>query len=167
MDPHPIDRMAPVDERETSGILPITDATDLHDQGAEGLRHRPLADFRGDRQASWAHPRLLPHRGALARHPLRRLPARIPSLLTAGFPCGFGVMIRTAEVWMRRRMTVHNSFTRWPELDWNRWRDTAETLHMLLQIVGKTRLALTPVQNHWWNVPLYLTARGLSTSPML
>jgi hypothetical protein len=37
---------------------------------------------------------------------------------------------------------------------------------MNMQIVGKTRLALTPLQNHWWNVPLYVTARGLTTSPM-
>jgi Family of unknown function (DUF5996) len=55
----------------------------------------------------------------------------------------------------------------WPELDWNQWKDTADTLHMYMQIVGKTRLALTPLQNHWWNVPFYLTGRGLWTSPML
>ena len=54
----------------------------------------------------------------------------------------------------------------WPELAWNDWSDTAETLHMWTQIVGKTRLALTPLQNHWWNVPLYVTARGLGTSAM-
>jgi hypothetical protein len=54
----------------------------------------------------------------------------------------------------------------WPKLDWNQWEATAETLHMLTQIVGKTRLALTARQNHWWNVPLYVTARGLSTSAM-
>ena len=54
----------------------------------------------------------------------------------------------------------------WPELDWEQWKDTAETLHMFMQIVGKTRAALTPTQNHWWNVPLYVTARGLSTSAM-
>src|SRR5258708_33622806 len=54
----------------------------------------------------------------------------------------------------------------WPELDWEQWKETADTLHMFLQIVGKTRLALTPTQNHWWNVPLYLTARGLTTSVM-
>lgn len=54
----------------------------------------------------------------------------------------------------------------WPELEWEQWKDTADTLHMLTQIVGKTRLALTPIQNHWWNVPLYVTARGLSTSVM-
>jgi hypothetical protein len=54
----------------------------------------------------------------------------------------------------------------WPELEWERWAATADTLHMLTQIVGKTRLALTPLQNHWWNVPLYVSARGLTTSPM-
>jgi hypothetical protein len=54
----------------------------------------------------------------------------------------------------------------WPELPWTAWADTAETLHMWTQIVGKTRLALTPLQNHWWNVPLYVTARGLGTSAM-
>jgi hypothetical protein len=54
----------------------------------------------------------------------------------------------------------------WPILEWEQWKDTAETLHMYTQIVGKTRLALTPIQNHWWNVPLYVTARGLSTSSM-
>jgi hypothetical protein len=57
-------------------------------------------------------------------------------------------------------------FGTWPGLDWDQWKDTAETLHMYMQIVGKTRLALTPLQNHWWNVPLYLTSRGLWTSPM-
>jgi hypothetical protein len=61
---------------------------------------------------------------------------------------------------------MNYTFERWPELEWGRWKDTAETLHMFLQIAGKTRLALTPVQNHWWNIPLYLTARGLGTSPM-
>jgi hypothetical protein len=54
----------------------------------------------------------------------------------------------------------------WPRLEWRQWEATAETLYMFTQIVGKTRLALTPKQNHWWNVPLYVTARGLSTSAM-
>jgi len=54
----------------------------------------------------------------------------------------------------------------WPELRWDAWKDTADTLHMWTQIVGKTRLELTPLQNHWWNVPLYLSARGLTTSAM-
>jgi hypothetical protein len=56
-------------------------------------------------------------------------------------------------------------FGEWP-LEWEEWKDTAATLHMYTQIVGKTRLALTPIQNHWWNVPPYVTARGLSASAM-
>jgi len=54
----------------------------------------------------------------------------------------------------------------WPALEWEQWKDTAETLHMYMQIVGKTRLALTPIQNHWWNIAFYVTARGLTTSAM-
>ena len=61
---------------------------------------------------------------------------------------------------------VGGSLARWPELPWGEWETTANTLHMWTQIVGKTRLALTPLQNHWWNVPLYVTARGLGTSAM-
>lgn len=52
----------------------------------------------------------------------------------------------------------------WPELPLQAWKDTYATLHMWTQIVGKVRLALTPVVNHWWNVPLYVHARGLTTS---
>jgi hypothetical protein len=54
----------------------------------------------------------------------------------------------------------------WPELRWQDWCATADTLHMWTQIVGKVRLALSPLQAHWWNVPLYVSARGLSTSAM-
>jgi hypothetical protein len=53
-----------------------------------------------------------------------------------------------------------------PELKWDEWKDTCDTLHMWTQMVGKTRLALTPLQNHWWNVPLYVSVRGLTTSAM-
>jgi hypothetical protein len=52
----------------------------------------------------------------------------------------------------------------WPSLKWTDWQATADTLHMWTQIVGKTRLALSPLQAHWWNVPLYVSARGLNTS---
>ena len=52
----------------------------------------------------------------------------------------------------------------WPPLPLDAWRDTYDTLHMWTQIVGKTRLALAPMQNHWWQVPLYVTPRGLTTS---
>jgi hypothetical protein len=54
----------------------------------------------------------------------------------------------------------------WPELPYNAWNDTLETLHMNLQIVGKVRLGLTPFEPQWANVPLYLSARGLTTTPM-
>ena len=54
----------------------------------------------------------------------------------------------------------------WPSLPLDSWRDTRDTLHMWTQIVGKTRLALAPAENHWWHVALYLTSRGLTTSPM-
>ena len=52
----------------------------------------------------------------------------------------------------------------WPALPLDSWRDTCATLHMWTQIVGKIRMQLTPLVNHWWNVPLYVTARGLTTS---
>ena len=52
----------------------------------------------------------------------------------------------------------------WPALPLEAWKDTYATLHMWTQIVGKVRLELTPLVNHWWNVPLYVSARGLTTS---
>ena len=54
----------------------------------------------------------------------------------------------------------------WPELVYADWQDTCATLHLWTQIVGKIRLALAPPANHWWHVPLYVTSRGLTTSPM-
>jgi hypothetical protein len=53
----------------------------------------------------------------------------------------------------------------WPELDYRSWRDTALTLQLWMQVVGKIRLSRTPWLNHSWQVPLYVTARGLGTSP--
>ena len=54
----------------------------------------------------------------------------------------------------------------WPSLPLKEWQDTYATLHMWTQIVGKIRLAQTPLVNHWWNTTLYLTSRGLTTSPV-
>jgi hypothetical protein len=54
----------------------------------------------------------------------------------------------------------------WPELPLAAWKGTCATLHMYSQIVGKVRLALAPRMNHWWEVPLYVDARGLTTSPI-
>src|ERR1700720_1210928 len=52
----------------------------------------------------------------------------------------------------------------WPALPLEAWQDTYATLHMWTQIVGKVRLALSPLINHWWEVALYVNARGLTTS---
>jgi len=54
----------------------------------------------------------------------------------------------------------------WPALPLEAWKDTYATLHMWTQIVGKVRLALCPLVNHWWEVALYISARGLTTSPI-
>ena len=53
-----------------------------------------------------------------------------------------------------------------PALPLDSWKETLETLHMWTQIVGKVRLKLSPLVNQWWNVPLYVTARGMTTSAM-
>ncbi len=54
----------------------------------------------------------------------------------------------------------------WPALPFTEWQKTCATLQLWTQIVGKVRLALAPMANHWWQVPLYVTVRGLTTSPM-
>jgi hypothetical protein len=54
----------------------------------------------------------------------------------------------------------------WPILALDAWRDTYATVHMWSQVIGKIRLARAPMVNHWWQVPLYVTARGLTTSPI-
>src|SRR5882672_2823081 len=54
----------------------------------------------------------------------------------------------------------------WPALPLAEWADTYATLHMWSQVVGKVRLALSPRVNHWWEVPLYVSGRGLTTSPI-
>ena len=54
----------------------------------------------------------------------------------------------------------------WPRLTLSEWEDTRDTLHLWTQIVGKVRLALEPMINHWWQTTLYVSARGLTTSLM-
>src|ERR1700733_10210117 len=67
-----------------------------------------------------------------------------------------------AAVW--RRSLADTAL--WPDLSYARWRDTALSLQLWTQIIGKLRLTLTPWLNHSWHVPLYVTARGLGTSPI-
>ena len=54
----------------------------------------------------------------------------------------------------------------WPELPFREWESTCDTVHMWTQIVGKTRLELASPENHWWHAALYVTPRGLTTSPI-
>jgi hypothetical protein len=66
---------------------------------------------------------------------------------------------------------VHTPLMRAPRTAWwpsglHDWHETQTALQLRSQIVGKTRLALAPMQNHWWQTTLYVTARGLGTSPM-
>jgi hypothetical protein len=63
-----------------------------------------------------------------------------------------------------RNTAVSDSPVCWPALPLSAWQNTRDTLHMWTQIIGKVRLALTPRVNHWWNVALFVTARGLTTS---
>jgi len=67
---------------------------------------------------------------------------------------------------MTQPLSVFPVSSGWPALPYDEWRDTLDTLHMFTQIVGKVRLALAPDEPQWGQVPLYPTARGLSTSAM-
>ena len=68
----------------------------------------------------------------------------------------------------QKAIAIRDDFTTrpesWPALPLEAWQDTYATLHMWTQIVGKVRLAQSPLVNHWWEVPLYISARGLTTS---
>ncbi|MGH7206007.1 MAG: DUF5996 family protein [Nitrospiraceae bacterium] len=65
-----------------------------------------------------------------------------------------------------RTLTVPTNTDVWPSLPLEAWRDTYATLHMWTQVIGKIRLALAPMVCHWWQVTLYVTSRGLTTSPI-
>lgn len=65
---------------------------------------------------------------------------------------------------MTRAETRTGTSPTWPALRVAEWTDTRDTLHMWTQIVGKIRLARAPMLNHWWQVPLYVSARGMTTS---
>lgn len=54
----------------------------------------------------------------------------------------------------------------WPELRWSAWADTCQTLQRWTQVAGKIRMKKTPPVNHWWHVTLYVTTRGIGTSPI-
>jgi hypothetical protein len=76
---------------------------------------------------------------------------RRPCLSTARWPL------------IRSLITAETAASSLPALPWAEWRQTKGTLYLWLQIVGKTKLALSLLRNHWWNVVLYPTVRGLGT----
>ncbi len=63
-------------------------------------------------------------------------------------------------------MLTPNPKRSWPSIPVAGWQDTRDTLQLYTQVIGKVRMANEPMTNHWWNVPLYVTARGLTTSVM-
>lgn len=67
---------------------------------------------------------------------------------------------------MANRETAALSEMELPPLPLQEWEDTKETLHRYCQIVGKIRMERSPFRNHWWHVTLYVTPRGLTTSPI-
>jgi hypothetical protein len=83
-------------------------------------------------------------------------------------PGGIGstTLCSTASRSYRKETTMADQDAQWPTLPLEAWESTRATLHMWTQIVGKVRLALSPHVNHWWQVPLYVSARGLTTSPI-
>lgn len=92
-----------------------------------------------------------------------RLNARPGPVLRAVPMCDARPRDRVRGGWMAHMIA---DATLWPALPLSEWSGTRDTLHLWTQIVGKVRLALTPPVNHWWNVPLYVDARGLTTSLM-
>jgi hypothetical protein len=67
---------------------------------------------------------------------------------------------------MTERNLISEPAGQWPELPFAAWRETCDTLQLWVQIVGKIRIALTPLTNHWWNATLLVTARGLAAPAM-
>jgi hypothetical protein len=67
---------------------------------------------------------------------------------------------------LNRSPAANRSPSPWPDLTLSSWEDTRDTLHLWTQVVGKVRLDLEPMRNHWWQVVLYVSARGLTTSLM-
>jgi hypothetical protein len=72
--------------------------------------------------------------------------------------------VTRSESTQPRTASAASATGRWPSLPLSEWRATRDTLQLWTQIVGKVRMVNTPVVNHWWNVPLYVSGRGLTTS---
>jgi hypothetical protein len=73
--------------------------------------------------------------------------------------------VKSEDLNMARQVSQSTAID-WPDLPLSEWAETCATLHLWTQVVGKIRLAHAPLVNHWWQVPLYVTCRGLTTSPI-
>jgi hypothetical protein len=71
--------------------------------------------------------------------------------------------LRPLECWCQRVEEVVVPESAWPKLPVTEWIDTRDTLQLMTQVVGKVRMVNTPLMSHWWNVVLYVSARGLTT----
>src|SRR6266481_2536222 len=116
---------------------------------------------RTGRVVSMATPELVAGRGS----PFSLEYSCPPGIMLPGFETrhALDAMLRISGV-IETQSMLHTGT--WPRLALDEWAPTQSTLHRWTQIVGKTRLALAPMQNHWWQVALYITARGLGTSPI-
>lgn len=83
---------------------------------------------------------------------------------TTGYRERLSVDLQEDPVTEPRPAAIPDASACWPAIRLADWKDTYATLHLWTQIVGKIRLELTPIVNHWWNVPFYVSARGLNTS---
>src|SRR5204863_8978708 len=92
--------------------------------------------------------------------------AAIPTAISSSFNSTAAGRSCSARSFSVRTCVMALDSAVWPILPLAEWQDTHDTVHMWTQIVGKTRLALAPRENHWWHVPLYVSARGLSTTAM-
>src|SRR6266481_4555696 len=80
---------------------------------------------------------------------------------------GFGIeAVWGGEILDEAEVPMTTNDDVWPSLPLAEWQDTCATLQLWMQVVGKISLAQAPLVNHWWQVPLYVTSRGLTTSPM-
>src|SRR5271170_680740 len=82
------------------------------------------------------------------------------------FRPGVTIPVRNVMKLAKQKIEAAPDSKNWPALPFDEWKDTCATLHMWTQVVGKIRLARAPLINHWWQVPLYVTSRGLTTSPI-
>ena len=157
-------RDVPIDVSVEPGVDTLRAHGHVCDQ-ADGLRHQALQRRTGGnregRESGDVHHR---------RH-------RRPGFGATAGPCGtigspffffFPPPPPLAEFPEARmpRTAVAAEAVDWPALPYEEWKDTLATLHLWTQIVGKIRLAQTPWTNHSWHVPLYVTSRGLTTSPI-